>query len=179
VFLGRVERIKGPHHAVEVARRSGRRLVIAGNLPETGPDAQFARSLVASLDGERARYVGPVDDSQKNALLGRAAALLMPIEWEEPFGIVMAEALACGTPVLGLARGSVPEVVEHGRTGFVSHDVDEMVGHVGRIDELDRAACRESARRRFSSSVMAEGFLDVYRAALRAQHLPSVEAAAP
>jgi glycosyltransferase involved in cell wall biosynthesis len=173
VFLGRVERIKGPHHAVEVARRSGRRLVIAGNLPETGPDAAFARDLVAGLDGDRARYVGPVDDQQKNELLGRAAALLMPIEWEEPFGIVMAEALACGTPVLGLARGSVPEVVDHGRTGFISHDVDEMVGHVGRIAELNRIACRETARQRFSSAVMTDGFLGVYRAALRAQRLPT------
>jgi glycosyltransferase involved in cell wall biosynthesis len=166
VFLGRVERIKGPHTAVEVARRTGRKLVIAGNVPDHGPDVEYARALVAACDGDRVRYVGPVDDAQKTALLGSAAALLMPIEWEEPFGIVMAEALACGAPVLGLSRGSVPEVVEHGVTGLVCRDVEELSAAVGRIGELDRARCRQAAVTRFSGESMASAYERVYARAL-------------
>ena len=166
VFLGRVERIKGAHTAVEVARRAGRRLIIAGNLPEQGPDVDYARDLVAACDGTRVQYVGPVDDAQKNALLGRAAALLMPIEWEEPFGIVMAEALACGTPVLGLARGAVPEVVEDGTTGFVCRDVAELVAAVGSLSSLDRAHCRRAAELRFSGEAMTSAYERVYVRAL-------------
>ena len=166
MFLGRVERIKGAHHAIEVARRTGRRLLIAGNLPERGPDVEYARELVAQCDGDRIRYVGPVDDARKSELLGSAACLLMPIEWEEPFGIVMAEALACGTPVLGFARGSVPEVVEHERTGFVCHDLEQLIGAVARIPELDRGLCRSAAERRFSGEALANGFEAVYARAL-------------
>lgn len=172
IFLGRVERIKGPHHAIEVARRSGRRLILAGNLPEHGPDVQWARELVEGA-GQHVEYVGPVDDAQKNALLGAAAALLMPIEWEEPFGIVMAEALACGTPVLGFRRGSVPEVVEHGRSGFVCRDLDEMVAAVGRLGEIDRRDCRRAAERRFGPDVIADAYEQVYRVALQAQDAAS------
>ena len=167
MFLGRVERIKGPQHAIEVARRTGRRLMLAGNLPEHGPDVEWAQALVREA-GAHVDYVGPVDDARKNALLGEAAALLMPIDWEEPFGIVMAEALACGTPVLGFRRGSVPEVVEHGRTGFVCEDVEAMVRAVARIPEISRAACRASAERRFGADVIAADYEAVYRAALAA-----------
>lgn len=166
VFLGRVERIKGAHTAIEVARRTGRRLVIAGNLPERGPDVAYARELVASCDGRQLQYVGPVDDAGKDALLGSAAALLMPIEWEEPFGIVMAEALACGTPVLGLARGSVPEVVEHGVTGFVCRDLAELVAAVGKLDAIDRGRCRQAAEQRFSGEAMVAAYEAVYVRAL-------------
>jgi glycosyltransferase involved in cell wall biosynthesis len=162
VFLGRVEEIKGPHLAIEIARRSGRRLVIAGNIP---PDHQgfFDREVAPHVDGERVRYVGPVDDAQKNLLLGQAAAFVMPILWEEPFGIVMAEALACGTPVLGLRRGSVPEVVTHGETGFVEDTVDGLVEAVGRLPGIDRARCRARAEAHFSDHAIVEGYLAVYR----------------
>jgi len=115
------------------------------------------------LDGRQISYIGPVDDFQKNALLGTAAALLMPILWDEPFGIVMAEALACGTPVIGLRRGSVPEVVEHGANGFVCDGVDEVAAAVGRIGEIDRGACRRIMEARFSGPAMVEGYLSVYR----------------
>lgn len=164
VFLGRLEEIKGPHLAIEVARRSGRRLVLAGNVPSDPVHERFFRERIAPrVDGDVVRYVGPVDDRQKDELLGGAAALLMPILWDEPFGIVMAEALACGTPVLGLARGSVPEVVEQGTTGFVCDDVDGMVAAVSRLDRLDRAACRRAAERRFSDRVMVDGYEALYR----------------
>lgn len=162
VFLGRVEQIKGPHLAIEIARRAGRRLVIAGNIPPEHKDF-FDREVAPHVDGERVRYVGPVNDAQKNELLGQAAAFLMPILWEEPFGIVMAEALACGTPVLGLRRGSVSEVVAHGETGFVEDTVDGLVRAAGRLGELDRARCRARAKSHFSDTAIVEAYLEVYR----------------
>ena len=167
VFLGRVEEIKGAHLAIEIAKRAGVPLVIAGNV---APEHRkwFDKSIVPHLDGESVTYVGSVDDAQKNELLGRARALLMPILWEEPFGIVMAEAMACGTPVLGFARGAVPEVIEHGITGFVSDDLDGLVGGVGRLNEIDRAACRARVERLFSDAAITEAYLAVYRDMLAA-----------
>jgi glycosyltransferase involved in cell wall biosynthesis len=162
VFLGRIEPIKGTHLAISIAQRTGRRLVIAGNVPAEYQD-YFDEQVKPHVDGDRVVYVGPVDDRQKNALLGHAAAFLMPILWEEPFGIVMAEAMACGTPVLGLRRGAVPEVVIDGVTGFVRDDVDELVAAVGRIGELDRQASRERAERLFSDHAIVEAYLDLYR----------------
>jgi len=166
VFLGRVEAIKGPHLAIRAARRSGRRLVIAGNVP---PEHKgwFDAEVAPYLDGERIRYIGPVNDEQKNDLLGRARALLMPILWEEPFGIVMAEAMACGTPVIGLARGAVPEVVEDGRTGFVVEDENGLVPAIARLDEIDRAACRARVEELFSDSAVVRGYVSVYEEMLR------------
>jgi glycosyltransferase involved in cell wall biosynthesis len=161
VFLGRIEHIKGTHLAIDIARRSGRKLVIAGNIPEAHRD-YFERQVQPHIDGDRISYVGPVDDRQKDELLGRACAFLMPILWEEPFGIVMAEALACGTPVLGLARGSVPEVVEDGVTGFVRADADELAATVDRIASIDRRACRKRAERLFSDRAVVDGYLQVY-----------------
>jgi glycosyltransferase involved in cell wall biosynthesis len=161
VFLGRVEEIKGPHLAIEIARRAGRRLVIAGNIP-VAHRSWFEAHVAPHIDGQRVRYVGPVDDKEKNILLGEAAALLMPILWDEPFGIVMAEAMACGTPVLGLRRGAVPEVVEHAVTGFVADTVDELVTFVDRLGELDRAAARTRVERFYSDEAVTEGYLKVY-----------------
>ncbi|MBB5751873.1 glycosyltransferase family 4 protein [Prosthecomicrobium pneumaticum] len=166
VFLGRVEAIKGPHLAIEIARRAGRRLVIAGNVPDAHR-AWAQAHVFPHVDGAAVAYVGPVDDAQKSALLGSAAAFLMPILWDEPFGIVMAEALACGTPVLGLRRGSVPEVVDDGVTGFVRDGVDGLVGAVARLAEIDRAACRLAAETRYSETVVVDAYEAVYRAAVR------------
>jgi glycosyltransferase involved in cell wall biosynthesis len=162
VFLGRIEKVKGPHIAIEVARKTNLHLIIAGNVPEEHR-AWFDSNIAPSIDGKQIIYCGPVDDIQKNELLGRAKALLMPILWEEPFGIVMAEAMACGTPVIGLSRGAVPEVVEHGVTGFVVHDVDGIVSSVARLSEIDRFACRSRVVRMFSDQSVVEAYLDVYR----------------
>jgi glycosyltransferase involved in cell wall biosynthesis len=162
VFLGRVEAIKGAHIAVEVARRSGRRLLIAGNVP---PEARsyFETQIAPHLDGSQIRYLGPVDDAQKDALLGGAAALLMPITWDEPFGIVMAEALACGTPVLGFRRGAVPEVVEHGVTGFVCANTDAMVAAVEQLGSLSRHACRAAIEQRFGARPIVSAYEHIYQ----------------
>ncbi|WP_431212342.1 glycosyltransferase [Puia sp. P3] len=160
VFLGRLEHIKGPHIAIEVAKTSGRRLVIAGNLP---PEAQgyFDEKIRPYLD-DRITYIGPVNDEQKNALLGQALAMLMPIQWNEPFGIVMAEAMACGTPVLGFPYGSVPEVVDNGVTGFVCADVREMVDRIGDLGAISRAGVRKMAEQRFTDKVIAGDYLALY-----------------
>lgn len=163
VFLGRVEEIKGPHLAIEVARRARRPLVIAGNVPDEEAHQEFFATRVAPhVDGNQVRYVGPVTDAEKNELLGRAAALLMPILWEEPFGIVMAEALACGTPVVGLNRGSVPEVVWHGLNGFVCDSVEQMAAAVARLNEIDRADCRLIMEEKFSDTAVIEAYENLY-----------------
>jgi glycosyltransferase involved in cell wall biosynthesis len=161
VFLGRIEEIKGPHLAIEVARACGRRLVIAGNVPPEKIQ-WFDRFIRPSIDGEFIRYIGPVDDVQKSELLGSAFAFLMPILWEEPFGIVMAEALACGTPVLGLRRGAVPEVVQHGVSGYVCDTVAELADAVRNVPKIDRNACREIAAKNFSRDAVTEAYLKIY-----------------
>jgi len=164
VFLGRIERIKGVHIAIEVARQSGRRLTIAGNVSDGIEHRRyFDEEIVPHLDGDRIRYVGPVNDDQKNALLGESAALLMPILWDEPFGIVMAEALACGTPVVGLARGSVPEVVQDGVSGYVCGDVREMTDAVARLGSISRAECRNLMEEKFSARAMVSAYENAYR----------------
>lgn len=161
MFLGRVEEIKGPHLAIEVAQRTGLPLVIAGNVP---PEHQhWFETTIAPHLNERIRYVGPVDDARKAELLGRARALLMPILWDEPFGIVMAESLACGTPVVGLHRGAVPEVLEHGVSGFVLADLDQLVAAVPRLGSLDRRACRQRVEACYSEVAVADSYLRVYR----------------
>jgi glycosyltransferase involved in cell wall biosynthesis len=163
VFLGRIEAIKGAHHAIAIARAAGRRLIIAGNRVEHAEgDSYFRREIAPCLDGARVTWIGPVDDTQKNTLLGSAAALLMPIEWEEPFGIVMAEALACGTPVIGFARGSVPEVVRDGINGYLCRDVDEAVAAVARLDRIDRATVRADGQARFGDRAVVDAYERLY-----------------
>ncbi len=161
VFLGRVEKIKGPHLAIEIARRSKRPLIIAGNIP-TEHRGWADAHVLSHVDGESIQYVGPVNDAQKNSLLGSAGALLMPILWDEPFGIVMAEAMACGTPVLGLGRGAVPEVAEDGVTGFVRDDVEELAASVGRLSSIDRSDCRRRVERLYNIGAVTDAYLDAY-----------------
>ena len=161
VFLGRVEEIKGPHLAIEVARRAQRKLIIAGNIPAAHQN-WYKTSVAPSVDNEAVTYIGPVDDQQKNNLLGKAFAFLMPILWEEPFGIVMAEAMACGTPVIALRRGAVPEVVEDGVSGFVCANVDEMVRAVAKCDLIDRSHCRSRVEKLYSEDAIADAYLEIY-----------------
>ncbi|MBI2795310.1 MAG: glycosyltransferase [Gemmatimonadetes bacterium] len=164
VFLGRLDRIKGAHHAIDVARASGRRLVLAGPRTEHGDEAAyFDRAIAPHVDGAAVSWIGPVDDARKAALLGGAAALLMLVEWDEPFGIVMAEALACGTPVIGFARGSVGEVVRDGVTGFTCRDANGAVAAVARLGSIDRAAARADCEARFSSESIVAQYESLYR----------------
>ena len=168
VFLGRLDRIKGAHHAIAVARRCGRRLVLAGPRATTGADADYFDEAIAPHLGDSAiAWIGPVDDAQKAALLGGAAALLMLVDWDEPFGIVMAEALACGTPVIGFRRGSIAEVVRDGTTGFVCDTEDQAVTAVGQLPRISRAAVRADCASRFASTVIVDQYEALYREVVR------------
>lgn len=167
VWLGRFSPDKGAHVAIEVAARAGRRLILAGKLNDAAERSYFSEEIRPSL-GPRVRYVGEVDAAQKRELLAGASCLLFPIQWDEPFGMVMAEALACGTPVVSTPRGSVPEVVRHGETGFVCGSVDELVAAVMAVDSIDPDACRADAEARFDLPVMGAGYERVYRLLLDA-----------
>lgn len=163
VFLSRIEAIKGAHTAIRIARDSGRRLIIAGNRVDTPAGRQYWAAEIEPHLGEHGiEYIGEVDEAQKNDLLGRAAALLVPIEWDEPFGIVFAEALACGTPVISCPRGALPEIIRDGEHGFLVNSVAEGVSAVGRLEGIDRAGCRRLAEDRFSRRVACGAYLSLY-----------------
>lgn len=169
-FLGRIAPEKGVDIAIRVARQVGLPLKIAARLPrpfKNDPEVRrewdyYENTVQPLLHGPQVELLGQVGDKEKNDLLRHAAALLFPIRWPEPFGLVMPEALACGTPVLALRQGSVPEVLVDGVTGFVRETEEELVVAVGRLGELDRARCRAEAERRFSPAVMAAGYERVY-----------------
>lgn len=164
VFLGRLDRIKGAHHAIAVAQRLERPLIIAGNVSSLAHErAYFEREIEPQIDGRLVTYVGPVDDEQKRTLLGSAAAMLMPIEWEEPFPVVLPESMLCGTPLIAFRRGGVPEGINHGRTGFLCDTVDEMSAFVARLPEIDRTAVRAEAERRFSDAAIIGAYEALYR----------------
>ena len=142
--------------------------MIAGNLPSEHK-AWFDAHVAPHIDQKTVRCIGPVDDAAKNQLLGSAAALLMPILWEEPFGIVMAEALACGTPVIGFPRGAVPEVVEDGATGFIGNNVQALANAVAMLPSIDRRACRKRAEDFFSDRAVVDAYVSVYEEMLAAR----------
>ena len=164
VYLGRLERCKGVHTAIAVARRLGRPLRIAGTI-STRPEerAYFQREVEPQIDGSLVTYLGPVNNTQKGELLGSAAALLLPIEWEEPFPVVLPESLLCGTPVIAFRRGGVPEGIDHGLTGFLCDTPEEMAAMVGRLGEIDRLHCRAEAERRFSDAAVVDAYEALYR----------------
>jgi glycosyltransferase involved in cell wall biosynthesis len=163
LFFGRIHPDKGAAEAIDVARRVGRRLVMAGIVQDQG---YHEREIAPAIDGQRVVYDGPVGGSARVKALGSARALLHLINFDEPFGLSVIEALACGTPVIARNRGSMPELIEHGVTGFLVESVEEAAAAVGRIGELDRAACRASVAARFTVDHMAERYLDLYRGLL-------------
>jgi glycosyltransferase involved in cell wall biosynthesis len=163
VFLSRLEEIKGVHNAIAIALGAGRRLLIAGNRVDSPGGRQYWKERIAPYVGrDGIEYVGPVNDIEKNVLLGQAAAMVVPIEWDEPFGIVFVESLACGTPVISTPRGSVTEILQHGRNGFVVASVQEGVEAVTRLHDLSRRACREHVEREFALPVIAQRYLSLY-----------------
>ena len=169
-FLGRISPEKGLETAIAAARKSGLPLKVAARepLPHDGdPSAQrdweyYEREIRPLLKAGDVEMIGPVRHADKNRLLGGAAALLFPIRWPEPFGLVMVEALACGTPVLAFNNGSVPEVLQHGVTGFICDSEDELVKNASRIRQIDRMRCRAEAEQRFSAEAMANQYERVY-----------------
>jgi glycosyltransferase involved in cell wall biosynthesis len=189
-FLGRISPEKGLDTAIRVAQRTGMPLKIAARKPlkfSRDPNVRqdwrhFNEVIQPLLTADGVEFVGEVGGRQKDAFLGGAAALLFPICWPEPFGLVMAEALACGTPVLALRHGSVPEVIRHGVTGYIGDSEDDLVDAVNRIGDIDRAACRAEAERRFSSGAMASEYERLYHRLVQrgdgtAPHLTGILAA--
>jgi len=161
LFMSRVAPEKGPHLAIEVAKRAGKRLIIAGKVDRY--DRDFFEEVVRPLiDGEQIVFVGEADAIEKRRLYADAKCVLMPLTWEEPFGLVMPEAMACGTPVIALRRGSAPEIIDHGRTGYVVDTVEEMVEAVEDVWRIDPAQCRAHVRANFSQETMAMEYERLY-----------------
>ena len=160
-FLGRISPEKRPDLAIGAARLAGLPLKIAAKV-DAVDRAYFEREIEPLLADPLIEYLGEIGEADKPAFLGGAAALLFPIDWPDPFGLVMIEALACGTPVIARPCGSVPEIVTPGRTGFIADTVDELAEAVRHLDRIDRAACRREAEKRFSVERMVDGYEAVY-----------------
>ncbi|MCK4892129.1 MAG: glycosyltransferase family 4 protein, partial [Candidatus Pacebacteria bacterium] len=161
VWLGRIHYGKGLWNAINAAKISKEKLIIAGNITcET--DEKYFQSVKPMIDGKQIKYIGEVDSRKKNELLGNAKAVLFPTIWEEPFGLVMIEAMACGTPVIGFNKGSVSEVIKDGKTGFIVKDDKEMIKAIKNIDKIDRAECRKHVEKYFTIEKMVDGYEEVY-----------------
>ena len=161
VWLGRFSPDKGAHLAIEVARSAGRSIRLAGKCDEPDEKRYFDEA-VAPLLGSDAEYLGVLGAEQKYELLGSAAAFVFPLQWEEPFGMVLLESMACGTPVLSLSRGAVPEVVADGVTGYVRDDESELAPLLDQLDSIDPAACRARVQERFGPHRMVDGYEEIY-----------------
>jgi glycosyltransferase involved in cell wall biosynthesis len=168
LWIGRMTEEKGAHRAISVARRAGLPLILAGPV-QPGQREFFEREIEPHIDCKQVYYVDEVGGERKRELFAHAAALLMPIRWPEPFGMVMIEAMACGTPVIAFREGSAPEVVAEGRSGFVVDDEDEMAAAVDRLDELDPAQCRAAVAERYDVDVVTSAYESAYRRVIEAQ----------
>nr|BBH88264.1 glycosyl transferase [Thermosporothrix sp. COM3] len=171
VWLGRIVADKGTHLAIEAARLAGIRLILAGTLDSYLPSSieYYEKQIRPQIDGQQVVYIGPVNMQQKIELLSKARVLLNPIEWEEPFGMVMLEAMALGCPVISFARGAAPEIVAPGISGFLVRTLDEMVQAIPKVESLDRTLVRAYVRRHFSAQVMAEKYTRVYEKVIAAR----------
>lgn len=163
LFFGRMHPDKGAAEAIAVARATGRRLTMCGIVQDQG---YFDREVAPHIDGDRIRYLGAVGGEARLRALGGAAALLHLINFDEPFGLSVIEAMACGTPAIAVNRGSMRELIEDGVTGFLVNGLDEAIAAVGRIGDIPRAACRAGVADRFTVRRMAERYLEVYRRAI-------------
>jgi glycosyltransferase involved in cell wall biosynthesis len=173
-FLGRMAPCKGPHLAIEAARLAGVRLKLAGEI-QPQFRAYWEQQVRPLIDGDQFEYIGEADRLLKNSLLSRARALLFPIQWEEPFGLIMIEAMACGTPVLAFAGGSVAEIVKDGETGWVCRDAADMAAHITSLD-IPAAGCRDLVAERFSVSRMTRQYVRVYEQLVKGSvSLPAAE----
>ena len=168
-FLGRMSHAKNPKGAIEIALAVGMPLILAGQ-PQNGEEQRyFTEEVMPLVDGKQIQWIGPVNHEQKSELLRNAAALLFPIQWDEPFGLVMIEAMACGTPVLGVKRGSVGEVVTPGVTGYTASRPEDLAALVAPALKLSRHAVRAAAEARFGFRSMVDGYVELYR---QLQHRP-------
>jgi glycosyltransferase involved in cell wall biosynthesis len=173
-FLGRIAPEKGPDKAIRIARACGIPLKIAAKVDRVD-QVYFDTVIRPMLADGGVEMIGEINDAQKPEFLSGAVGLLMPIDWPEPFGLVMIEAMACGTPVIAFNHGSVPEVIDDGLTGFIVDDIDQAVKAVNRVHALDRNQVRATFDRRFTARRMAEDYVDLYRElALPARRLRAV-----
>ena len=166
LWIGRMTEVKGPHRAIAAARMAGVPLILAGVI-QPGQQAFFDREVAPHIDGDAVRFVGEVSGPIKRSLFANARALLMPIRWEEPFGMVMVEALACGTPVIAFAEGAARELVQDGWTGFLVDDEAEMAGAVSRLPSIAPADCRGWVAEHCDIGVVAHAYEGAYQTALR------------
>ena len=165
-FLGRVSPEKGVDRAIEIAKRAGLPIRIAAKIDSADLD-YFVAKIEPLFAAPGVEFIGEIGESEKSEFLGNARAVLFPISWPEPFGLVMIEAMACGTPVIGFNHGSVSEVISDGVSGFIVDSIDEAVRAVQRVKSLDRAEVRACFERRFSVDVMAQGYEAAYRTVLQ------------
>ncbi len=159
LFFGRIHNDKGARQAIEIAKACHKKLILAGIIQDM---AYYDRFVAPHIDNDKVRYVGSVGPAERNRLLGKTRALLHPIQFDEPFGLAVIESMACGTPVIAFERGSMPELIENGKNGFLVGDVDEAVKAVARIQEIDRAACRRHVERHFTVGRMVDEYIQVY-----------------
>lgn len=161
-FLGRISPEKRPDRAIEIAEKFGMELKISAKV-DKADELYFKEVIKPMLKSPWVEYIGEIGEKEKNEFLGNAYALVFPIDWPEPFGLVMIEALACGTPVVAWECGSVPEIIEDGVTGFIVNSIDSAVSALEKVKDLDRKACRKSFERRFTAKRMAQEYLQVYQ----------------
>jgi len=159
LFFGRIHHDKGAREALEIARACNKKLILAGIIQD---EAYYHQYVEPHLDNYNAVYVGSVGPVQRNQLLGKAYALLHPINFNEPFGLSIIESMACGTPAIAFNKGSMPELIEHGKNGFLVSGCEEAVEHVARIKNIDRLDCRQTVEDRFTVDSMVEKYIDVY-----------------
>jgi len=170
-FLGRISPEKRVDRAIEIARRVGMKLKIAAKVDKVDVE-YFETRIKPLLDTSDVEYLGEISDAEKGDFLGNAYALLFPIDWPEPFGLVMIEAMACGTPVIAYRRGSVPEVMQDGITGFIVNNLDEAVAAVEKIEQLDRAQCRRVFEQKYSARRMTYDYVTAYNQLIYKYHRP-------
>lgn len=175
LFFGRIHPHKGVVEAIDLARQTGRRLVVAGIVQDK---AYFDNEVAPKIDGDQIRYIGSVGPDERDRVLGEAYALVHLINFDEPFGLSMIEAMACGTPVIATRRGSVPEVVDHGKTGFIVDGPEQALEAVRLVPQLDRVAIRRYVEQKFSRERMVRAYIEAYQEVLRVEHKKAVSASA-
>ncbi|BAY63969.1 group 1 glycosyl transferase [Calothrix brevissima NIES-22] len=167
-FLGRFSPDKGPHHAIAIAKQSGWRLKMAGKI-DLVDSKFFEQEIAPHIDGQQIEYLGEVNHDEKAELLGNAAVTLFPIAWQEPFGLVMIESMATGTPVIAMNLGSVPEVIAHGATGFICQNYEQMAEIIPQALKLNRQTCRQYVENKFSVAQMVNGYEAIYEKIIQAR----------
>lgn len=171
LFVGRISKEKGVHLAIEVAKKLKLPLIIAAKLEKNSKsDIYYFQKYIKSQLSDQIRWIGEVEEEERNKLMSEALCFLHPVTWSEPFGLTLIEAMACGTPVVAINKGSIPEVVAHGETGFVVDNIEEMIEAVKSIKQIDRKECRDYSRNNFNAKIMADNYEAVYQSLLSPEY---------